>query len=97
MGGYKFSHFALEITILFVLVYIMENGLLVFHIEFLPYVLSLDYRNNLSFGNLEYDFDLFFIDGHYFLDIYAVVLDHYGMPMRNTLSFIRQDVSDLFL
>ena len=73
----------------------MKNGLLVFQEEFLSYILSSSFDGDISFGNLIFDFDLKKIDGEYILDIYDVALDHYGMPMRNVLSFERYNISHL--
>jgi hypothetical protein len=62
----------------------MNNILQNFNEEFLSYVLTLNIEENkvVSFGNLDYDYDLVLIDGEYFLSIYNVALDHYGMPYR---------------
>lgn len=45
------------------------------------------------FGNLSYDFSLFFKNGKYLLKVYDVELDHYGMPYRGDLFIDYLDVS----
>lgn len=76
----------------------MSDGFNVFKDEFLLYVSSLKLEENkiISFGNLDYDFDLCFVNGEYILSIYNVALDHYGMPYRNTLQSQTFSVSYLF-
>jgi len=76
----------------------MSNGLQVFKEEFLSYVLSMNLEENetVSFGDLDYDYDLVLIDGEYILSIYNVALDHYGMPYRNTLNYSEEVVTNLF-
>jgi len=34
---------------------------------------------------MSFDYDLFLRDGKFFLTVYRVELDHYGMPYRNSL------------
>jgi hypothetical protein len=66
--------------------------------EFMSYALSLNLAegNSVFFGNLDYDFDLIIEDGEYILDVFNVALDHYGMPLRNTLNSERFVVTYLF-
>jgi hypothetical protein len=51
----------------------------------------------ICFGNLDYDFSLFLLDGRYILHVFETALDHYGMPYRNTLSYDVYDVTNLIL
>ncbi|MFM2117751.1 MAG: hypothetical protein RL316_941 [Bacteroidota bacterium] len=70
------------------------NGLQGFLIEFMDYVLDNLPFESLSFGNMEYDYTLECVGGRYKLFIYDVMLDHYGMPYRNNLSFEEFDVTE---
>lgn len=65
----------------------MEEGLIVFKNDFLSYVYTLDLLEDdvVSFGDMRFDYDLYLSDGKFFLTIYRVALDHYGMPYRNSL------------
>jgi len=65
----------------------MEEGLIVFKNDFLSYVYSLDLLEEevIFFGDMSFDYDLFLRDGKFFLTVYRVALDHYGMPYRNSL------------
>ena len=63
----------------------MSNGLIIFIEEFREYVLSKLPVVSLNFGNMSYDYSLECVCGRYFLTIYDVALDHYGMPYRNML------------
>jgi hypothetical protein len=76
----------------------MNNILQNFNEEFLSYVLTLNIEENkvVSFGNLDYDYDLVLIDGEYFLSIYNVALDHYGMPYRNVLEKHTTSITSFF-
>ncbi len=49
----------------------------------------------VCFGDLLYDYSLFFIGGRYILEVYSTELDHYGMPYRNTLSFNKFDITSI--
>lgn len=73
----------------------MSDGLAVFKNDFLSYVISKKTFSKISFGNMSYDYDLYYSDGEYFLEIYNVVLDHYGMPMRNILNYERHNISGM--
>jgi len=76
----------------------MTDGLQIFKEEFLSYVLSMHLEENktVSFGNMDYDYDLQLKDCNYILFIYHVALDHYGMPYRNTLHYETLVVTNLF-
>ena len=73
----------------------MSNGLNIFIEEFKEYVLSKLPVVSLNFGNMSYDYSLECIGGKYFLTIYDVALDHYGMPYRNMLVSELVDISFL--
>ena len=75
----------------------MKNGYSVFVEEFSSYVLLNYNGEELSFGNMSFDYSVSSVGGRYILSIYSVVLDHYGMPMRNPLSCERFDISDIFI
>ena len=74
------------------------SGLSVFVRDFLDYVLSLDIvvECPVNFGDMSFDYCLLFDGVDYWLEIYSVVLDHYGMPYRNSLDSERFNVSNLF-
>jgi hypothetical protein len=77
----------------------MNEILELFKNEFISYVYDSNMCDGeeICFGNLDYDFSLFFLDGKYILRVYETVLDHYGMPYRNPLSYEVFDVTDLIL
>jgi len=62
----------------------MDIRLKIFIEEFLDFVLE-DLENFRTFGNLEYDYFLDYIDNNWLLYVYNVALDHYGMPYRNMI------------
>jgi hypothetical protein len=74
------------------------SGLSVFESEFLSYVLSLGIEKDcpINFGNMDFDYCLLFDGVNYWLEIYSVALDHYGMPYRNMLKVERCVISDYF-
>ena len=63
----------------------MKEGLKVFKDDFLSYVISLNLLENeiVSFGNMRFDYDLYLEDNKFYLTVFEVALDHYGMPYRN--------------
>lgn len=65
----------------------MEEGLAVFKNDFLPHVdnWNLSEGEKISFGDMRFDYDLYLKADNYFLTVYYVALDHYGMPYRNVL------------
>jgi len=74
------------------------SGLSVFVSEFLDYVLSISVSKDcpINFGNIDFDYCLLFDGVDYWLEIYSVALDHYGMPYRNMLECERCVVSEYF-
>ncbi len=75
------------------------SGLDIFVRDFLDYVLSLDIVVDLpiNFGDMSFDYCLLFDGVDYWLEIYSVELDHYGMPYRNMLECERCVVSEYFV
>jgi hypothetical protein len=75
----------------------MKELLDYFQENFVSYVssLSLEDGEEVCFGDLLYDYSLFFIGGRYILFVYSTELDHYGMPYRNTLSFEEFDITSI--
>ena len=73
-------------------------GFDIFLSEFLDYVLSLSIErdNPVNFGNMDFDYSVLFDGVDYWLEIYPVALDHYGMPYRNCLEVERHIVSSYF-
>jgi len=73
------------------------NGLDIFVNEFLNYVLSLVIEKDcpINFGNMDFDYCILFNGSDYILEIYSVVLDHYGMPYRNTLERETLNISSI--
>jgi hypothetical protein len=45
---------------------------------------------------MDFDYCLLFDGVNYWLEIYSVALDHYGMPYRNMLEVERCVISDYF-
>lgn len=74
----------------------MLSVLQLFEVEFLDYCKSRMPFGSLMFGNMDYDFDLIKKEGQWWLYVYEVCLDHYGMPYRNNLEFSSYDVSNYF-
>jgi hypothetical protein len=64
------------------------NELSIFRDNYREYVFGLDFSlgDVFNFGDMIYDYSLSFVGGEFNLFIYDVVLDHYGMPMRDVLS-----------
>jgi hypothetical protein len=64
------------------------DELRIFIDNYRDYVLGLDFSlgDVFNFGDMFYDYSLSFVGGEFNLFIYDVVLDHYGMPMRDVLS-----------
>ena len=73
-------------------------GFDIFLSEFLDYVLSLSIERDspVNFGNMDFDYCVLFDGVDYWLEIYPVALDHYGMPYRNVLEVDRHIVSSYF-
>jgi len=69
----------------------------IFVSEFLDYVLSLVIEKDcpINFGNMDFDYCILFNGSDYMLEIYSVVLDHYGMPYRNTLERETLNISSI--
>ena len=69
----------------------MEEGLKVFENYFLSYVNSLNLLEDeiVSFGDMRFDYDLYLKDNKFFLTVFEVAYDHYGMPYRNNFVFER--------
>ena len=65
----------------------MGEGLKVFENDFLSYVNSLNLSEDetVSFGDMRFDYDLVIKDNKFYLTVFEVALDHYGMPYRNNL------------
>lgn len=63
----------------------MQEGLKIFKDDFLSYVYSLNLLENetVSFGDMRFDFDLVIKDNKFYLTVFEVAFDHYGMPYRN--------------
>lgn len=76
------------------------NGILeLFKNEFISHITysNMSEGEEICFGNLDYDFSLFLLDGRYILRVYETAFDHYGMPYRNTLNYDVYDVTNLIL
>ena len=77
----------------------MNEILELFKNEFISHISYSDMCEGVEicFGNMNYDFSLFLVDGRYILRVYETALDHYGMPYRNPLSYNVYDITDLIL
>jgi hypothetical protein len=74
----------------------LKTALHIFESEFLDYCLDKIPFNSLSFGNMDYDFELNKKGSKWLLSVYEVCIDHYGKPYRNDLDTLVYDVSMYF-
>ena len=74
----------------------MKTAIHIFEEEFLDFCKSNLPFDELSFGNMDFDFVLKREVGQWVLYVYDVFVDHYGKPYRNELECLIYNVSMYF-